>query len=70
MAAIYLENEQPAKAVELLRGINTDSPEILNNLAIAYAALEDEDKAVEILQRLSTEDAKFNLELLEPSHNN
>ncbi|MBD5419066.1 MAG: tetratricopeptide repeat protein [Bacteroides sp.] len=67
MAAIYLEKEQPAKAVELLKDLNSDSPEVLNNLAIAYAALEDEDKAIEILEKLSSEDAKYNLELLEPN---
>lgn len=67
MAAIYLERGEPAKALTLLKDLTTDSPEVLNNIAIAYAALENEEKAIKILSKLPSEDAIYNLELLQPS---
>ncbi len=67
LAALNLEKGDAASAIALLKDLKTDSPEVLNNLAIAYPEIGEEEQALEILSGLSSEDARYNLDMLQPA---
>ena len=70
LGQLYLGDEEFAKARKVLSAFRNPTPQMLNNLAVAEAGLGNNTTAIGILSDLDSEEARYNLGVLQAQERN